>query len=174
MNFLIYPFMALAALGLVLSIIVHIASLFGLPLDLPFNAMSLHTGIFVVWFPAVIVAYPITRDVPRRDQWRAMLRGCPDWLRYLAYGFFAYAIVNFFLFFTGQIGTATSSIGETPGGIVRGFSGHWMVFYCMAFAIFYSALQREKLGLVRRCPQGHQVSLSAKYCEKCGETILER
>lgn len=174
MNLLIYPFMALAALGLALSLIVHIALLFGLPLTLPFNAMSLHTGIFVVWIPAMIVAYPAIRDVPRRDQWRAMLRGCPDWLRYLTYGFFAYAIINFFLFFISDFNVATPTVGETPGNVVRGFSGHWMVFYCTAVAIFYGAIQREKLGLIRRCPQGHQVSLRAKYCEKCGETIIER
>lgn len=166
--------MVLSALGLLLSLIVHFAALFGMPLTLPFNAMSLHMGVFVVWIPTLIVAYSATRDVPRRDQWRAMLRGCPDWLHYLTYGFFGYAILNFFLFVIGLPDVAPTTIGETPSNIVLGFSGHWMVFYCMAFATLYGATQRETLGLIRRCPQWHQVSLSAKYCERCGETIIER
>ncbi len=76
MNILIYPTMILAALGLVLSLIVHMAALFGLPVSLPFNAMSLHTGVFVVWIHAMFVSYPAIRKVPRQDQWQAMLRGC--------------------------------------------------------------------------------------------------
>ncbi len=174
MNILIYPTMILAALGLVLSLIVHMAALFGLPVSLPFNAMSLHTGVFVVWIPAMFVSYPAIRKVPRQDQWRAMLRGCPDWLRYLTYGFFAYAIINFVLSFMLVRANVGPFVTEAPTSIVRGFSGHWMFFYCTAFATLYAAMQRDKLGLVRRCPQGHEVSLRARYCEKCGETVAER
>jgi hypothetical protein len=80
--------------------------------------------------------------VNRKDYWKLALRGAPEWVRYMVYGFLAYAIVNFLVFFM-PYAPAGGSGRETPAIVWRGFSGHWMAFYSAAFAILHSALQGE-------------------------------
>jgi len=175
MEFILTPFMYLAGLGLVLSLIVHISALLGLPS--PFGAISwgLHIGIFVVWIPAVIVMNSLVKDFKQKDLWKAALRACPKWMKYLTYFFFGYAILNFVLFVIMDIsdGSGKGSGSGTPSNVYRGFSGHWMAFYCVAMAILYSAIHVKEHDEARRCPNGHPVGPSAKFCEECGTKIVE-
>src|SRR5262245_49859664 len=94
---LLTPFLVLSVIGLVLSIIAHGASLLGLPQPLGEAAFALHIGILVVWVPAVLVVN-LANDFKQQDFWRTALRGCPRWMRWTMWAFFAYAIVNFLLF----------------------------------------------------------------------------
>jgi hypothetical protein len=96
----------------------------------------LHVGVFGVWFPAVLVTRPLTREFKQKDLWRAALRGCTVWMRRAVSFLFAYAMVNFVVFAYVVAGTR-SQTGQTPDAVWRGFSGHWMVFYMVAFAVFY-------------------------------------
>ena len=169
---ILYPFIALSALGLVLSLVVHILSLVGLPNPLGESAWLLHVGIFVVWFPAVFVSQRLARDFPQKDLWKATLRGAPKWMQWMVYFFLGYAMLNFvvFMFLLGDGQTG----GEgTPNSMFRGFSGHWMAFYSAALAILYSALHAEERDKGRRCVNGHPVSPLAKYCEECGQAVVE-
>jgi hypothetical protein len=84
----LYPFIILSAVGLGLSIVVHIAALFGLATPLGEQAWILHMGIFTVWLPAMLVIYPLTKEFKQKDLWKAALRGCPDWMKWMTYGFF--------------------------------------------------------------------------------------
>jgi len=172
MESLRYLFVVLSALGLALSLFVHIASFLGL--ELPSVAMGLHVGIFVVWLPAVLVANKLATGVSRADYWRAVLRGCPKWMQYMVYGFSGYAVINFALFFLGTSQGEIDSTGSDsiPSSVFRGFSGHWMAFYSAALAILYSGI-KVRLTRPRKCPAGHTVSLSAEYCEQCGLPIQE-
>jgi hypothetical protein len=71
------------------------------------------------------------------------LKGSPDGLRYLLYFFFAYAFVNFAIYlYHSPPGTAPAP--RDPIADWRGFSGHWMVFYCASYAILSSALQSSQ------------------------------
>ena len=168
--------MFLAALGLVLSIIVHVLALFGMPSPFGESPWGLHIGIFVVWLPAILAANRLVKDFKQKDHWKAALRACPKWMKNLTYFFFGYAILNFAIFiildFTGK-GSARTH-GNTPSDIFRGFSGHWMVFYCAAMAILYSAIHVEEHDETRRCLNGHPVSPSANFCEHCGAKVIER
>lgn len=125
------PFMFVAFAGLLLSMAVHVASF--TTLTVPKLAMALHVVIFVVWFPTVVTSNRMTRDVPSGDFWKAALRGCPPWMRYTVFGFFAYAIVNFMLCMSGL------------GNEFRIFSGHWMAFYSTAVAVMYSAARVHRV-----------------------------
>lgn len=171
MEIILYPFVLLSALGLLLSLAAHIGALLGL--DIPPEAMGLHMGIFVVWIPAVIMANSsLTKNAARKDYWKIVLRGAPTWMRYMTFGFFIYAFVNFIVFIA--LGPASrGGGGDTPPSVIRGFSGHWMAFYSAAFSILYSAIQIKRKGLVRRCPNGHEVSLDAAFCEECGQAVFE-
>jgi len=165
----LFPFMVLAATGLLLSICVHLAALFGIPLPGGNAVFGLHVGIFVVWLPAILVAARISRFSNRKDFWKTALSRCPAWMRRSLYVLFAYAILNFVLFI------ATGTHGDTSGAAssseVRGFSGHWMVFYGAAFAILYSAIRAPGLLHDRRCSNGHAVAPTAQFCPECGVAL---
>ncbi len=173
MAIILAPFVILAAIGLVLSLIVHVSSLVGMPSPLGETAWVLHIGIFVVWFPAVIASQSLVKDFKQKDFWKAALRACPRWMKYMTCFFFVYAFINFLLFMIldlGGEGTDSSDDG-TPSSVLRGFSGHWMAFYSAAMALLYSRIHVTEHDAARRCPSGHPVSPSAKFCEECGAEI---
>jgi hypothetical protein len=148
--------------GFLASAVVHVYSLFGAANPFGPAAWALHVGIFVVWFPTVLVAQQLTKNVKQADFWKAVLRGCPPWVRRGAYILFPYAIVNFF---AGIVLGASNGFNE-----FRIFSGHWMIFYYVGAATLYSA---QRLGPLanRTCPQGHAASPFAHFCEECGAQL---
>jgi hypothetical protein len=174
MTIVLTPFIVLAAVGLILSVICHGCALLGLPQPLGGAAWGLHIGIFVVSLPAVLVSTRLVRDFKQNDFWKAALRGCPNWMRWMAYGFFIYALINFITFIIAMFavppGQQAPNAPATALGF-RGFSGHWMAFYSMAIAIMYSAIVVSRRDPARRCPNGHPVSPSAEFCENCGAKI---
>jgi hypothetical protein len=95
LRILLYIFLTLSAFGLILSLMVHIASLFGV--NIASVTMELHGGIFIVWIPTIIIAAFIAKDAPREDFLQAAFRGCPKWMQYMNNIFFAYATINFIL-----------------------------------------------------------------------------
>jgi hypothetical protein len=135
----LYLFAGLAAIGLFLSVMSHLATLAGFAEPLGNHAWLLHPGIFIVWFPAILVAQRLTRGAPRDRFWEIALRGCPSWMKYMVYGFFVYALVNFLFFVLSiELHKPPTMASMPPLSIVRGFSAHWMAFYSAAFAILYS------------------------------------
>lgn len=131
---------------------------------------ALHIGIFVVWFPTVFVGYRFTRGVSRKDFWKIALIGCPKWMRQAVYVIFGYGILNF-IYFMATTMNQPQSHGDAPPEVIRGFSGHWMIFYSVAFATLYSAYVVGYSGMQRKCPNGHVVPLTAKFCEECGAQL---
>jgi len=134
-------FAFLALIGLFLSIWVHVGALLGRRVAPDYFFALLHVGIFVVFFPAILVARRRLGSTSGKDFWKLVTRGSPDGLRYLLYFFFAYAFVNFAIFFA-QAPTGKHT-GQTPA-VWRGFSGHWMLFYCASFVILSSALRSSR------------------------------
>jgi hypothetical protein len=169
MKFALFPFIVLAAAGFLLSMCAHLASLFGTPLPGGNAVFGLHIGIFVVWLPAVLVAARTSRFAERKDFWKTALSGCPLWMRRGLYVLFAYAIVNFVLLMA--VGMHGDKSAVAPIARVRGFSGHWMVFYAVAFAILYSAIHAPQLLRDRKCSNGHAVAPTAQFCPECGVAL---
>ena len=161
------PFMLLAAIGLGLSLYAHVLALLNLPFPWGESVWFLHVGIFVVWFPAVLIAQRLVRNSSQKDFWKVALLGCPHWMRIAGVVLFAYAILNF-LFFALSASNGAQS-GEASN--IRGFSGHWLIFYGAAFAILYSARARPDLLEGFKCPNGHDADPLAQYCGTCGFQI---
>lgn len=163
---LLWPFLVLSAVGLVLSLWVHIGALSGKRVAPEHYFWMLHIGIFVVWFPAVFVSIKRVGSASRKDYWKVVLRGSPEWMRYMVYGFFGYAFLNFALF---MMQAPNGAQGANPPAVVwRGFSGHWMLFYSAALAILYSAVADS----TPTCVNGHPVSSSMANCSICGQPAL--
>jgi hypothetical protein len=164
-------FVGMSAVGLVVSLWVHVGAVMGRRVAPEGLFWILHMGIFVVWFPAVFVGKQRAGNLNRKDFWKVILRGSPDWVRYLLYGFFGYAVVNFMYFFT-QAPSGHGGNGDTPVIDWRGFSGHWMAFYFAALVILYSATKENLGGL--RCLNGHAVPPNANFCTQCGQAVMHR
>ena len=163
--------MLLSAMGLLLSAGSHLAALAGWAIPGGNLVWSLHVGIFVVWFPTVLVANRMARHAKRADFWKLALSGCPAWARYALYGLFGYAVLNFIFGMSKLPGHGGGSNASNPGVEVRLFSGHWMVFYGAAFATLYSAINNSKLLKSRKCVRGHEVAPLDKFCPECGAVV---
>jgi len=161
------PLMLLAALGFLLSVAAHVASIANIPLPGGQSIWLLHAGIFVVWLPTVLVAVRVTRGERRQDFWKVLLSGCPRWMRISAYVLVVYVILNF-LYFMATSSQVRHAAGDPPPSVIRGFSGHWMIFYGAAFMTLYSVIKRPALLGRSVCSNGHAVSRSDKFCPTCG------
>lgn len=170
MHLVLLPFIALAALGLLLSIAATAFAVLNLPIPGGKWVWALHIGIFVVWLPAVIVAKRAVRGAAQTDFWKIVLSGCPQWVRYALYGLFGYAFINFISFVTSGSMRPQSTDSATPW-IVRGFSGHWMIFYGAALAIMCSAYRMPRLLHRQTCLNGHRVSAIDVFCPTCGTPL---
>jgi hypothetical protein len=146
-------FAALAGIGLALSIAVHAASLAGIALfgDLAF---ALHAATFVVWIPTVLFVRFQTRDFKRKDFWKAAMLGSPAWMKWLTFGFIAYAVLNFAYFFVTTAAAGAKHSGPADAATLRGFSRQWMAFYSTAMSILYSSrrVQAPQLPSDQRQP----------------------
>lgn len=161
--------MALAACGLALSLAVHGIALAGITIPGGKLVWGLHIGIFVVWIPTVISSMQTARYATRKDGWKAAFAGCPVWMRRAGYVLFGYAIINFIVFSaTGASQPRQKMAGDSPPSVIRGFSGHWMIFYGAAFAVLYSRIHAPGLYRVRKCPEGHSASPTDRFCSECG------
>jgi hypothetical protein len=97
------------------------------------SVFVLHIGLFVLWIPLVFFANR-TMPKPGRGNFQHLLAELPRWVRVATYALFAYALLNFayFLFSTRQY----PKHGVPIFVELRGFSGHWMLFYGVAAAGF--------------------------------------
>jgi hypothetical protein len=170
---ILHFFMWLSAGGLALSMVAHIMALAGASFSGDKFVWCLHIGIFVVWLPAVIVMSSVTRFAKNNDVWKVALAGCPVWMRRAMYGLFGYAILNFVISFVATAPERKHPQDPASASIVRGFSGHWMIFYGAAFAVLYSRIHAPQFYRARRCPQGHDASPVDRFCSKCGYEFPE-
>lgn len=143
MNTFAGPFLLLAGLGFLLSLTAHVLALLGKPCPGGGLVWLLHLGVFAVWVPTIILSRRRLRDVSQTKQMEALWADCPAWMRWAIRTVFVYAIVNFLLFMATT--TATPKLkprGTPPPAVIRGFSGHWMVFYGAAFVTLYSRVRK--------------------------------
>jgi hypothetical protein len=169
-----------AAIGLVVSLVVHVASLFVSPPGGNGLFFGLHIGIFPLWIAVMFLANKLVGrgfgQRPAWADWKLILDGSPAWMRVMTYGFFAYAIANFAVFFlltiSGHDGARHTA--NPPAVVWHGFSGHWMAFYSAGLAIATVAFLRGPESLAPKCPNGHAVSSTDRFCPQCGQAIADR
>jgi len=135
--------MLIAGVGFLLSLIAHLVALFGKSIPGGGLVWALHVGIFMVWIPAILISKGKLDHVPAQRQLDAVIAECPGWMRRAIKILFAYAIVNFLLFIISTTGHPRPT-GSAPAAVIRGFSGHWMIFYSMAFVTFYSEAKSSR------------------------------
>ena len=154
-------------IGFILSFWAHVGAVMARQVIPEIFFWILHVGIFVVWFPAVLIAKRRVGNLERRDFWKVILKGVPNWIRYCVYGVFCFGVIDGFISVYKIWPDATGPI--SPINQWRFFSDIWMAFYAAAFAILFSAATVEGGGGC--CVNGHPVSLGAKYCNRCGQPV---
>jgi len=162
-------FEALAVIGFVLSVSVNVGAVTSRWTP-PSYFWALHVGIFVVSFPALFVAQRRVGDTNRKDFWKVVLKGAPDWMKYFLYALFAYGAAI-------DIPSWIRAVQQTSGppqssgfGSWTVFSAIWMVFYWASFTILHAAVQQERSG--PRCVNGHSAPPGADFCRECGQPIV--
>ena len=131
---MLYSLLAfISGVGLLLSGVCHLLSWFHLAPPGGKAAFLLHIGIFVVWLPLVICSNQ-TASTPGRGNFDPLLQQLPIWARKCVFGIFVYAMINFVVFL---VLTADYPKHVVPFWLeLRGFSGHWMLFYTVSLAGF--------------------------------------
>ncbi len=129
-----------ATAGFLISVVCHVMGWLHMEPPWGRSVFVLHVGILVLWFPLVGFA---NRTMPMPKQGRGnfehLLAELPKWVRSAATILFVYALLNFayFIYCTTQYPKH-----KVPFYLeLRGFSGHWMMFYGWA-AIGFVALAR--------------------------------
>jgi uncharacterized membrane protein YtjA (UPF0391 family) len=159
--------MYITVLGLFSNLILHISGFFGgIPLAQAAEvARYLYQVMIVVTLISIFVSNHTVKNYLPRDFWKAALRGCPKWLKYLPLILFVYA--NLFYFIHGSFSVPESAKNMQVG------CAFYMSIYALCLALLYSALQIQYVDKVRRCPNGHNVPSDAKFCEECGSRVIE-
>jgi len=147
-------FAGLALGGFLLALASHIAALWGVDVQSQVSAVwLLHLGVFIVFIPMV---FQLRSSDLKSDRF-AVFRGLPGWAGAATALLMAYVFLNFFLAFPGatdgspavqngafvlqQKGRLVREISEAEyharqATILRGFSGHWLLFYFVSFTHF--------------------------------------
>jgi hypothetical protein len=168
-------FFILAWIGLILSVIVHVSSIFEVisVIDSPF-IWFLHIGIFLVFLPALLKnkqKFPKRKNFDLSEMMNPfrsvnqLTKGIPPLMIGLVIILMIYAFINFAYFIAdSHEGQAELRNGKyllvNHGKVVReldyeeykaqksktsrGFSGHWMVFYCVSAALLWPGKPENK------------------------------
>ena len=173
MRIILRLFMYLAVLGSFFNLILHISSFLG-GIYLAYSsqadqvAMYLNRIMILVFLVSIYAAQHICENYMPKEFWKAALRGCPKWLKYLPGLLVAYAFL--FDMLNGIHGR--SGLPGSPLMVQVGCA-FGMAIYAVSVALLYSALHVQEVDETRKCPNGHQVSPAVKFCEECGAKVIE-
>jgi hypothetical protein len=144
----------LSALVLVISLAVHLLTFSAMdPMEAIPDVMLIHVAIFPPFIAAIVYAKKLNPPNPNQLD---ILKFAPQWMQRMSAVFFVYGIVNFIIFLIlvhagspeirdgkfvlADHGHIIRQLSEAEfhrmqAYVVRGFSGHWMLFSCAAMTI---------------------------------------
>jgi hypothetical protein len=149
------PLAVIAAIGWAASVLVSALGLAGTPIP-KMATWVIFVGVFPLWFFAILLMNKLAVNVTSGDMWKAVLRGCPKWLRYAIQASWYY---TFLMFLFGMV-------FGFEGGAVAGFPG---VFYANALGAFVTSA--TVAGEPTECSNGHPIGPFDKFCRECGAAI---
>ncbi len=160
----------LSAIGLFLSLLVHIPLFIGLNTQDSFiNPFILHAGIFIVFIPSLFIF--LTENKEKTDKegrvnpMKTLYDESPKLLLGIVSIMYFYAIINFVIFIMTMNGSPSNHDGKyilnSHGTIIKelsyeeykyyrrleikGFSGHWMLFYAAALLLSNPFRKNKKI-----------------------------
>jgi hypothetical protein len=163
-----------ALAGLATALGVHITALMGIDVAKDFPAVwALHVGMFLVF---ILFVFSCRKTLGTKPTFAQIRETFPPWIVGVGVCIFMYAMLNFPLFMLkteggnpsvvdgkfvlmkhGTLVRELNVIGYSAfkANEVRGFSGHWLVFYYVPFAyfMFYKEQERSKADPSMRSDQ---------------------
>ena len=158
-------------LGLALSVLTTASVLAPPRVDLEELKVWLVALFFIVGLPGIFIISRSLQEVPPKHSSKLMYAGCPVWMRRLTYVLMALGVVVFFS--PPALGLAAGGESLLGPGNSLALGGFGIVWFSTIFSQVYSAQHLEEVGAIRRCPVGHPVSLTARFCEECGRPVVE-
>ena len=155
-------------LGIGASLVVHLLALVAGRTVPNSVVLLLHVGIFVVAIPTILILRRITDATRPKDLWSLLKSASPPWLRRLSSGTGVYFVVIFVVFAVAHRGPEPTGAPMSRETLVM-FSSGWLGFYTGLAAYIHAGLQADSMRL--RCPSGHAVNPSSRYCEECGSPV---
>ena len=153
-----------AAVVLIVSLVVHLSTFLGIdPMARWPGVMFIHVTIFPPFIAAICYANRI--GGPEQERQNRAISAAPLLLRIVTGIFFAYALVNFAIFMVLNEGGGPEQRGgkylltshgrvirelseneyyRQQGYVVRGFSGHWMLFSSAALTLLVGAARLRR------------------------------
>ena len=130
--------MVISALGFILSAAAHLCMIFNIYIPPRELFILIDVGFIAVFYPALIIRKKVRGETKRKDFNNAICNICPNWLSFMTSLLLMYALVWFviiaFKLYSGSTVTGEEGIVDSS---FRGFSGHWMVLYCLTFTMMY-------------------------------------
>jgi hypothetical protein len=165
------PLQMIAAVGSGFSLVLHLAAIAGLVWQSTAVFLVMYGGAMFVILPASLLIQDRVRGFagPVRV-FKASTIGCPYWMKAANLGVMGYFIVTF-IFMAGTHPSAKSAVNAMQPWEYQMFSAWALAMYFGAFTMFYSTVRERELGLLRSCSNGHRVSATADYCERCGVAV---
>ncbi len=120
---------AFAALGLVMSGLIHVAGFF---VDVPIRSVwPLHVGVVALGLPFAAMAQAQRRGRFFGAPLRELLAGAPPWGERALHLVLLYAVLHFGALLLATRKSLTVDLPAPPGYEIRMFSAFWMVAYLL-------------------------------------------
>ena len=145
----------------------HLLALLGLQPNSDGLLFGMMFGIFPLWLPVTHISMKLSHGASKKDFWKLLHAGCPAWMSHIDRILYWYALANFVLALYAF--SFNPSWAQNPGSAPRVFwmlaSSYSILFY---FAGLCAVITAYRKGIERRCPSGHVVGASDKFCPMCG------
>lgn len=148
------PFIVVAAIGWVASIVVSALSLVGVSVP-DSAALVLFVGVFPLWLCTVLLLQRQMSVARTGFSWATAFRECPQWVRYAIWATWGYGVLSFFLIGGGPF--------QAKG------AGFIAVFYATSLGVFVTTWVTRSEPT--ECANGHRIGPVDKFCSDCGVEI---
>jgi heme A synthase len=131
------------------------------------EVLLLFFGVFVVWFPAVVMLRRVTRGSMSRNRMKLALSHASPLIRGLVHAAWIYCVLVW------AVTLIIHFVKKTPTPANEGvyFTAFMLVFYATAAGVSASVLAMTPEQLDPHCANGHAVGVEARFCEACGAPV---
>lgn len=173
MKYLLGGLNAVALLGLLLSLVLHIAGWVGLAGGSLIDEDSLRLlapwvmRLGVVGIPALALGALAAFHAGSRNVMQVVLAPAPRWVRLARVALLLYGFGFFVLF--GIVWHEEAAPNLTHATLFGSSLG--LAFYGTCIAVLFSMWRTPQMLAPRRCPKGHAVPGGEEVCPDCGERV---
>jgi hypothetical protein len=159
---MIRTLIALAGVGLLLSVAVYVSASLGVdPKTWFYLYWVLHVGLFVIWFPAVLLSNELPHRISHGKREDRIMTNLPKWMARSTIVVFFFAVANFSVMMALTHGGSveekngradlvshdhvvkqltSAEARDIPLYEARLFSGHWIALYWIGICALYSSV----------------------------------